>query len=161
LSGTEGIDISLDACERFFKENQIPYKQTKKGKFHILKSEKITLLVGDFFDLDKSILGRIDAIYDRAALIALPLPTQKRYAEKMISLLDLNTQMMLMTCEYDPKEIQGPPFPVPQKEVRALFGKRFAISLLYEGPVEDIPAHLQAKGLKHLEEAVFYLAPTL
>jgi thiopurine S-methyltransferase len=44
----------------------------KAGKFTRWEHGRISLLCGDYFSLAASDLGEIDAVYDRAALTALP-----------------------------------------------------------------------------------------
>ena len=39
------------------------------------------VFVGDFFDLTNSLLGAVDAIYDRAALVALPPDMRQAYTK--------------------------------------------------------------------------------
>lgn len=155
-----GVELSLEACQLFFTEHHIPYKQSKQGNFDILTSEKITLLSGDFFDLDKTILGNVDAVYDRAALIALPTETRRQYAKKTISLLDSHAQILLITFNYSETEMQGPPFSVNKKETQQLFGKNFNVTQLHDEPVSSIPKHLRDKGLTELRELAFHLTPT-
>jgi thiopurine S-methyltransferase len=152
-----GVELNLQACQLFFTENKIPYKQTKDEKFDILTGENITLMSGDFFNLDKSILGQVDAVYDRAALIALPIETRRRYVKKMLSLIEPHTQILLITFIYNESEIQGPPFSVDENEVKKYFGKKYNILQLYKEPVVNIPEHLQAIGLTRLQELVFKL----
>lgn len=153
-----GIELNLDACRLFFNEHNIPYTQSKQEKFEILSSDHIKLFVGDFFDLDKTTLGNVDAVYDRAALIALPNETHHQYAHKIMSLQDIETQILLITFDYDRNQMTGPPFAVNPLEVQAIFGKNFTITTLYNEEIE-ILAHLKAKGLTQLQELAFHLKP--
>ncbi len=152
-----GVELNLDACKLFFAEYEIPYQQSKVGKFDLLSSEKITLLSGDIFDLDKTNLGPVDAIYDRAALIALPIKIRQKYAQKINSLTEPHTQILLITFRYNENEMEGPPFSVNKQEIQKLYGESFHISLLYNERVLKIPEHLGAKGLSQLQEYAFHL----
>lgn len=67
-----GVELSVLACEMFFKENKIRYQKYSDGAFQTFKSENIEIWNGDFFDLNPVHLQKIGAVYDRAALIALP-----------------------------------------------------------------------------------------
>lgn len=154
-----GVDLSLKACQLFFSEYQIPYEQSKKGQFEVLTSEKITLLAGDFFDLDRTLLGEVEGVYDRAALVALPLETRAQYALKMIDLMPPYAQMLIVTLDFDQAQIPGPPFSVSGFEIQKLFGERFHLLALYNQPFLDIPPHLCAKGLNQAQTLVFRLAP--
>lgn len=153
-----GVELNVDACELFFKENNIPYKKSKEGKFDIFKSDKITLISGDYFELDKKLLGKVDAVYDRAALIALPFETRQAYIKKMLNLIDNHTQMLLITFVYNEHAIQGPPYSVNKEETQKHFGNKFNIIALYD-EIVPIPEHLSKKGLKNLRELAFHLTP--
>ncbi len=152
-----GIELNLQACEDFFTENNISFQQNKIKNFTILSSDKITLISGDFFELNTDIIGQIDAIYDRAALIALPTEMRQLYANKIISLATHNTQILLITLNYDQNTMQGPPFAVNKDAVHHLYDKYFNIKTLYSKSAENIPDHLQAKGLEEATDLVFML----
>ena len=51
----------------------------------------ITLYLGDFFKLDQppaaGAVGRFDAVWDRAALVAVDPPTRARYAEVLAAVV--------------------------------------------------------------------------
>lgn len=153
-----GVELSSIACDAFFKEHLIPVEVFQSDTFTVYQSEKITLLSGDFFDLNKERLGNVDAIYDRAALIALPAELRKRYATFLMKLVDTGTPMLLIAGKYNQNEMEGPPFSVDENEVKALYGDRFNIQQLYNQPVESIPSHLQARGLSASSSEVYYLS---
>lgn len=154
-----GVELSLTACEQFFKENDLPYTPSQLGPFEILKSEKITLLAGDFFVLTKDLVGKIDFVYDRAALFALPHSLRIRYAQMLTQFLSLESKMLIVTVRFDETIFEGPPFSVDEKEIRALFGSHFEIQSLYEQKVKKIADHLYARGLREAWELVFSLTP--
>jgi thiopurine S-methyltransferase len=152
-----GVELSSIACDAFFNEHSIPVEVIQSDTFTVYLSEKITLLSGDFFDLNKERLGKVDAIFDRAALIALPAELRQRYATILTDLVEPGTPMLLIASTYDQSEMQGPPFSVDENEVMALYGDRFNIKQLYNQPVESIPPHLQEKGLSASSSEVYYL----
>lgn len=151
-----GVELSQIACSDFFKENKIPVKITEINNFIIYSSDDITIFCGDFFKLNRAILDKIDAVYDRAALIALPVEDRKSYSEHLIELMTPLSAMFLITTMYNQNEMQGPPFSVDKDEVTALYSAYFDINLLYRKQFE-IPAHLQAKGLLQATEQVYLL----
>lgn len=151
-----GIELSQIACSDFFKENKIPVKITKINDFIIYSSDEITLFYGDFFKLNRAILDKIDAVYDRAALIALPVDARKSYSEHLIELTTPVASIFLITTTYDQSEMPGPPFSVGEDEVIALYGAHFEINQLYSKQFE-VPTHLQAKGLFQATEQVYML----
>lgn len=130
-----GVELSTLACEQFFSENKIPYQKTQKDSFVVFHSEKITILNGDFFTLQASHLGEIGAIYDRAALIALPSEIRSRYASQIIQLMQKSAKptgldFLQIVLEYNAQDTQGPPFSISQDELERLYGCNFTISRL-------------------------------
>jgi len=152
-----GVEISQAACKAFFKENKIPTKKTEIDDFVIYTSDVITLISGDIFNLEQSILGDIDAVYDRAALIALPTELRQQYSMHLAQLLELNTPVFLITTAYDHTQMQGPPFSVDEHEVDTLYNQHFNIEQLYSKPLSEIPTSLHDKGLLHATEQVYSL----
>jgi thiopurine S-methyltransferase len=67
-----GIELSPRAVEAFFTENNLTAEHQKIGNLEYWQAEDISLFCGDFFALTTEILGQVDAVYDRASLIALP-----------------------------------------------------------------------------------------
>lgn len=154
-----GVELSLEACEMFFLEQNLKYQIENTGSFVKLQSDKITLLAGDIFKLDKNILGKFSAIYDRAALVALPKEMRKRYVDKIITLSENETEILLITGSYNQSEMQGPPFSVDEQEVISLYGKDFQITVL-NNEIAEIPKHLLKRGLKSARQHVFKLEKT-
>jgi len=132
-----GVELSTLACEQFFCEQQLPFKREQKGCFEQFSGAGIELLCGDFFKLESSQLHQVGAVYDRAALIALPREMRAQYAQFMIERLPKGIPMLLVTLEFEGE--QGPPFSVEQAEVEALFGRCFMVERLAEEPVTAGP----------------------
>lgn len=152
-----GVEFSEIACRTFFEENKIAVKLTKITNFVSYQSDAISIFCGDLFKLDRKILGKIDAIYDRAALIALPKEVRKTYSKYLVELTPLAAVMFLITTVYDQNEMQGPPFSVNEDEVIALYSARFEIHQVYSKQFE-VPLHLQKKGLTCPTEQAYRLS---
>lgn len=152
-----GVELSSIACDAFFSENNIRVNAIRTGNFVVYRSKGITIFCGDFFNLTKEILGKVDAVFDRAALIALPPDLQQRYVNFIISLLEPNTPVLLIAGTYNQNEMSGPPFSIDEYRVKELYGEHFSIKLLCNRTAEEIPAHLKARGLTHASEQVYSL----
>lgn len=152
-----GIELSPIACEGFFKQYGLAYKQTKINKLVKYEGEKIILYAGDYFALNKDELGTINAIYDRASLIALPEQLRGPYVELLFKLIEPNTQILLLAISYDQNEMQGPPFSVNEAEVKKLFNKHACIEKLVDIKNSEIPQHLAAKGLTKASEQIYHI----
>ncbi|MGB5103225.1 MAG: hypothetical protein WBO04_07870 [Steroidobacteraceae bacterium] len=88
------------------------------------------LLEGDALALTPEILGPVDAVYDRAALVALPPAMRAGYAESMTRLMPSGVAMLLIAFEYPQEMKGGPPFSVEESEIRAKFGPAFDVDIL-------------------------------
>jgi len=116
-----GIELVEDAVRAFFAEHGATPSITRRGPLVIYTSGAITVFAGDLFDVNEADVGAIDAIYDRAALIALPPELRPRYVDHLRTLVPSRTQALLVTLEYPQDKLDGPPFSVPETEVRALY----------------------------------------
>jgi thiopurine S-methyltransferase len=112
-----GVEISPIACEAFFAEHHIAAQRAAAGPFVRWKGGGVTILQGDFFDLD----GTYGAALDRGGLVALPYQDRHRYAQHLRCRLEPGGVLLLVTIEYDPARRSGPPFPVFPDEARQLF----------------------------------------
>ena len=144
-----GIDLSPIAGREFLNAHGLRYTESPGSRFSVLRSPGFRLLAGDFFALESADLDGVAAVYDRAALVALPSAMRQRYARHLAATVE--APMLLISMVYPEHEIDGPPFSVPEPEVRALFGDRRRVRHLSE---EDIieGSSLRKRGLTRLFE---------
>jgi thiopurine S-methyltransferase len=117
----------------------------------------IDLRCGDFFDLTPDTLGPVDAIFDRASLVALPPAMRSDYVAHITALSKPATQTLLVTMEYDQCQMRGPPHAVLESEVQALYGARHDIETLERIEVlADYPRMIE-RGVTALAERVYRL----
>ena len=146
-----GAELSRLAVEQFFAEAGLTPRVAPAGRFERFEAGGITLFVGDIFDLTADLPGRIDAIYDRAALVALPAPMRGRYATHLIALTGAAPQM-LVTFEYDQSRQPGPPFALPEAEVRAHYGATYRLQC---GQTREVPGGI--KGICPAREHIWLM----
>lgn len=151
-----GVELSLIACNAFFQENRISVKTMNVDHFTVFESPQVTLFAGDFFKLNQSLLGRVDAVYDRAALIALPNERRKIYVDHLMKLINPSTPIFLITTHYPQEDMQGPPFSVGEEELGMLFSGLF-MKQIYNKSIKSLPDHLIQKGLKRAKEQVYWI----
>ena len=156
-----GCELSQKAGESFFKENALSYSQNESGNFVSLKSEGIEILAGDFFDLSAEHLQGTTGVYDRAALIALPPEMRQQYVDHFRNILPNGCKLLLISMEYDESKMKGPPFSVPESEVRDLFSEGFSISIVSQSGGPDIVGNLKERGLDTLDESVYLIEKTI
>ncbi|MEH6470793.1 MAG: thiopurine S-methyltransferase [Halopseudomonas sp.] len=152
-----GVELSELAVQTFFSENGLQPSVCLQGGLDGFSVGDLTILCGDFFGLHVKPGQRFDAIYDRAALIALPPSMRDSYIDKLVSLLRPDGQVLLVTLEFPPEERQGPPFSIPDDEVMARFSSRFSIEKLESETLTAESAGSSRRGLLGAQEAVYRL----
>jgi thiopurine S-methyltransferase len=152
-----GVELSQIAIEAFFEENSLDFERNESDRFGVYQAANITLLQGNFFDLNKADLDNCQLAYDRAALIALEREDRPRYYDHMLSILPADCDMLLITLEYDQAEMPGPPFSVPTDEVLQRYLDAFSIQMLETSNVIDETPRWRKVGLSALQESVFSL----
>ena len=150
-----GVELSEKAIEDFFNEHQIQPQISEKGVFKVYRSDAIELWCGDFFALTASDVADCVALYDRAALIALPAPMRERYAAHLQQILPQGVQGVLITLDYDQAQMPGPPFAVGDDEVKRLLGDLWQVQALEERDVLGESWKFLQAGVTRLEERVY------
>lgn len=152
-----GVDLSPLAATAFFEESGASPERDALGPFERLRGGVITYLVGDIFALTPEHLGPVQAIFDRAALVALSPEDRERYVDLLSSCLAPGGRLLLVAFDYDQTLAPGPPFSVPDDEVRRLFGQRFDLELLEERATPSQNPRLQSLGVTSVREAAWLL----
>jgi thiopurine S-methyltransferase len=131
-----GVELAAQAVEAFFAEHGLAPTIERRGAFEAYRAGAITILVGDVLATTAEVVGPVDALYDRAALIALPPEVRVAYARQVRGLISAGATGLVVTLEYDQTRMSGPPFSVPEAEVRALY-PGLAVEQLDEGPARS------------------------
>jgi thiopurine S-methyltransferase len=152
-----GVELSAKAVEDFYRENGLQPVRRDAGPFSVYDAAGVTLYRGDFFDLQRAHTASVAAVYDRAALIALPADMRPAYAAQLRALVPRGAPMLLITLEYDQAQMQGPPFAVERDEVEALFAGDWQIEALQYEPILDREPRFRERGLSRLAEHVYRL----
>jgi len=152
-----GVEFSERAAHDFFAEQGRTPQREIIGPFICYRHGPIEIRVGDFFALEAEAIATFDAVYDRAALIALPPELRARYADHLLGGLRTGAKTMLITIDYNQAEMNGPPFAVSQAEVAKLYGGACEIATLFEHDALSIGDHLAAKNLTKATERVYCL----
>lgn len=151
-----GIELSQLAVEAFFNDNKLHVERSQVGALELWKSDKIALFCGDIFDLTPEVLGKVDAVYDRASLIALPPSMRQEYAAKLSELAQ-SAPKLLITLEYEQSKMDGPPFSVTEMEVKALYEANYRVKQLSAQDVLGDNEKFREKGLGYMNESVYQL----
>lgn len=126
-----GCELSPVAVRDFFRLQRVQPRRTKQGALTLWQHGAIRIYCGDFFALTPEHLGTIAAVYDRAALTALPESARSGYVEHLRRLTPENCPVFLLTAE-DPEEGETDDrFPEISSEITHLYRARFAIDLAH------------------------------
>lgn len=110
-----GAELAEIAVEQLFDELGMKPKISRFGKTSLYSAKDIDIFVGNIFDVSGEILSSIDAIYDRAALVALPEAMRNRYTAHLKEITSKAPQL-LVTFEYDQNLMEGLLFQLAKKK---------------------------------------------
>lgn len=152
-----GIELSPLAVESFFSEHQLQPEVTRVAGFERWRAGPYEIYCGDIFDLARLDNSDIDAVYDRASLVALNPEQRRRYAAMLGELLPEKTRMLLVAMDYPQDEMSGPPYSVAEAEIRSLFEPRFKVQRLHALDLLKDTQRYGEKGLSRMQEQVYLL----
>ncbi|KXV55648.1 thiopurine S-methyltransferase [Acetobacter tropicalis] len=148
-----GVELSRIAVESLFQDLGYAPCITERNEALLFEAGNLKVYVGNIFNLTEKALGNISAVYDRAALIALPEAMRHAYADHVISITQ-NAPQLLITLGYEQALRKGPPFSVDAEEVRQLYGAFYTFEVLERDVLEG-----GLKGVCPAEELVWHLTP--
>lgn len=149
-------ELSEAAVKQLFADLSLTPNVTPWQGGQCYQVENLTVWVGDYFELTHSEVSDIDLIYDRAALIALPEEMRKSYAQHMLTLAS-KAKQLLLTLTYNQTEMAGPPFSVPEAEVKIHYADTKKIQCLSQKDVIEYEPKFAERGLKSLVESAYWL----
>lgn len=130
-----GAELSELAITELFADLGLAPEITKLGELARFSAKDIDIFVGDIFGLSAEQLGSVDAIYDRAALVALPADMRKRYTSLLIEITRTAPQL-LITYDYDQQLMDGPPFSVKEEEVKRHYAGTYHLNPVSTADIE-------------------------
>ncbi|NRQ43437.1 thiopurine S-methyltransferase [Rheinheimera sp. YQF-2] len=136
-----GAELSEMAVQELFAELGLTPVVSSAGTLQHYHADKLQVFVGDIFQLSKHTLGPVAAIYDRAALVALPNAMRQRYAQHLVTISE-NAPQLVICFEYDQTQLPGPPFSVDSAEMHTLYSKVYSLNCLEK---LDVPGGLKRK----------------
>jgi thiopurine S-methyltransferase len=152
-----GIELSRKAIEDFFAEQGLDYTQAQQGAFSCYRADGLELWCGDFFALSAADVTDCQGLYDRAALIALPPAMRERYVRHLSAILPAGSRGLLVALEYLQEQMDGPPFSVPEAEVRERLSGTWQLERLLHADVLQQNERFISRGLTGLHETVYRL----
>jgi len=146
-----GVELSESAIIDLFNELNLKATITKRDHLKKFSSERIDIYCGDFFDLPSFCIDEVDAIYDRAAMVALPHEMRARYT-RHLRLITHNAPLFLITFEYPDGALKGPPFSISSKEIENHYKEKYTVSLKQKVSMQG-----RLKDFKNAFECVWML----
>ena len=138
VAGAELVEMAI---EQLFTELGVEPKISETGEVKHYSATNIDIFVGNIFDVSSKMLGPVDAIYDRAALVALPEDMRNRYTTHLTEITDKAPQL-LVSYEYDQNVMAGPPFSVSNEEVNQHYRDSYDLTLIKS---TNVPGGLKGK----------------
>ncbi|MDR7194367.1 thiopurine S-methyltransferase [Luteimonas terrae] len=150
-----GVELSELAVRQFFEERGLrpAIHETSAGRHFVAGAYE--LIVGDAFALEADVLADCAAVYDRAALIALPPELRRMYAATAWRRLPAGCRGLLVTLDYPQAEKSGPPFSVAADEVHALLDRDWRIDAVERRDILANEPGFVADGVTALSTAVY------
>lgn len=130
-----GVELSELAIKALFTQLALEPEITTHKTLTRYSAQHIDIFAGDYFDLAAEYIGPVHAIYDRAALVAMPPTLRQRYARQLVQLTQSAPQL-LITYEYNQSQMEGPPFSVPGYHIDELYGDHYHIHTLQRDEIE-------------------------
>jgi thiopurine S-methyltransferase len=146
-----GVELSKLAVEELFVDLGVAPKISVQGDLLRYSAPGLEIFVGDIFELSGDLLGRVDAIYDRAALVAFPTEMRGRYGAHVAAITQLAPQF-LICFEYDQAVMNGPPFSIDRQKVHDVYGAHYQIE-----PITNRDVAGGLKGKCPAQETVWHL----
>ena len=152
-----GGELAERAVEDFFAEQGLQPEVEQQGVLRLYRAAGVEIYCGDFFNVQAEHVAGCTALYDRAALIALPETMRARYVEHLAAILPGNCRGLLVSLEYAQEEMSGPPFSVSQAEIDARLSPYWQIELLARHDVLNENWRFLQRGLSSLHESIYRL----
>ena len=152
-----GVELAESAIRAYYEEAGHPFRVERLRHLMLFTGGGVTLYCGDFMDLWSQHLPSVAAVYDRAALIALPPRMRAHYADHLQRIVPDGTRMLLLTLEYDQSRVAGPPHSVFQDEVVARFGKRCEVERLCCTTLDTLPPRFAEAGVTEAAEVAYLI----
>ncbi|CBL44157.1 Thiopurine S-methyltransferase [gamma proteobacterium HdN1] len=165
VTGIELSEIALDALAHELN-TQLGLAMVKQrnddpanGYYRLdYQGEGVHLIGGDFFSTTAEEIGPVSAVYDRAALVALPKELRSPYTQHLRKISN-DAAQLLITLDYEQAQMAGPPFAINEAEVFEHYTKTFECKRLHREELIHEEPRFQALGLQSFRQQVYLLSP--
>ncbi|OCQ22149.1 hypothetical protein A7985_10190 [Pseudoalteromonas luteoviolacea] len=148
-----GAELSEEAVKELFEELHVEPLVDNFLGFKVYKSLNLTVYVGDYFNLTTAHVHSVDAVYDRAAFIALPASMLRNYSRKLMALSQTAPQL-LVGYRYDQSLVPGPPFSIDEITIGKYYRPDYQLTCL-----DSVDSGEKIKGIAPAFEDCWLLCP--
>ncbi|MEO0382306.1 MAG: thiopurine S-methyltransferase [Pseudomonadota bacterium] len=148
-----GAELNEGAVQAVFERLRLTPEVNAIGTLKRYSAEELTMFAGDFFQLQDSNIGPVNAVYDRAALVAMPDTMRADYAQHLMAITN-KARQLLVSFDYDQSQMSGPPFSVPSKTIATYYDDLFKRDLVADTAISGALAE-RCSG----RELVWLLSP--
>jgi thiopurine S-methyltransferase len=130
-----GVELSAIAIDQLFTSLGLVPTISQIGEMTQYSADGITIFAGDIFHVSAEMLGQVDAIFDRAALVALPETMRIEYVKHLMQITN-SAKQLLVCIDYDQTIMNGPPFSINSDKVNAYYCSAYNLKQLQVNPIE-------------------------
>lgn len=155
--GVRGVELSPLAIQQFFAENKLQSQCVMEQGVPAWNSGPVQMLHASVFELPAGVIADCTAFYDRAAIVALSPDQRAAYAAEVYGRLPLGCRGLMTAFDYPQEQMSGPPFSVPEAEIRTAFEPLWDIQILERRDLLPEEPHFAARGLSTLTQITYRL----
>lgn len=146
-----GVEFVESAALAYFAELGVRPERFESGGVVRYQHDSVAISVADFFSMGSAELGIIDAVYDRAALVAISPERREHYVEHLARLCRPDAGIFLIAFEHDIEN--GPPFSVD--DTAELLKEHFEIERVAERDILEAEPRFRERGASYMLEVVW------
>jgi thiopurine S-methyltransferase len=155
-----GSELSRIAVDEFFAGQSLQPTAATRDGYTRHAAGPYEILEGDALALTSAVAGALDAVYDRAALVALPPEMRGPYVESLARLLPRGARGLVVSFEYPQEMKGGPPFSVESQEILSHCAGRFTVRELERVDILAENPKFAELGIPALHEIAYALERT-
>lgn len=142
-----GVELSERAAQAAFDEAGLVFQRSEQGPFQVFRASTLDLeiRVGDVFALPAE--PSFDAVWDRAAMVALDPERRARYAARLCQVLRPGGTLLVNTMDYPQEQMPGPPHAVSFADLEGYYAEHFTLELLRKTEEIERSPKFKERGL--------------
>lgn len=152
---TTGVEASEIAIKEVENRLKVSFKKAAYQNFTKHTFGNLTLMQGNYFDLDTTLIDPIDVVFDRGAFVAIHPNQRKKYIEMYNKLLTHESIILLVAYQYNENASTNPPYSLSELQIRALMEPDFDIEICESEEILDIDPKFKERGINVFARNVY------